>query len=156
MPIELSSLEEAEKLLSGSTSLLIIPHANVDPDGLSAALSCYLLFSAIGKKCTVLCPDTLPESLKFLPGYEKLENSLSVQRDFIITLDCSHGIEVEKLSYAVEENKVNIIVTTKKGSFAGKDVALRDGPLPYDLVVIVDTAELSLLGSVYENHKDLF
>jgi nanoRNase/pAp phosphatase (c-di-AMP/oligoRNAs hydrolase) len=28
--------------------LLIIPHANVDPDGLSSALACYQMFTAMG------------------------------------------------------------------------------------------------------------
>ena len=136
--------------------MLIIPHANVDPDGLSSALACYHIFRASGKECTVLCPDSLPESLTFLPGFEDLQNTLEAAQEFIITLDCSRGIEVDKLRYTVEENKVNIIITPKKGSFLTKDVTFQEGRFPYDLIVIVDTAELPLLGSLYTHYADFF
>jgi phosphoesterase RecJ-like protein len=146
----------AKSLIEGSRNILITPHANVDPDGLSAALACYLLFSDLGKECTVLCPDTQPQSLSFLPGYEKLEGELKAARDFIIILDCSRGLEVDHLRYTVEENKVNIMVTPKQGSFRDTDVTLREGGFPYDLIVVVDTAELPLLGSVYHRHREFF
>ena len=106
VPIEPSLYRQAKKLIDGSRRILIIPHANVDPDGLSSALACYHVFGASGKECTVLCPDTLPESLTFLPGFEELQNTLEAAQEFIITLDCSRGIEVDKLRYAVEENKI--------------------------------------------------
>ena len=42
--------------------------------------------------CTVLCPDTLPESLGFLPGFEKLSQEIDTSQDFVVTLDCKHGV----------------------------------------------------------------
>lgn len=156
VPIENSLHQAAKKMVEESKNLLIIPHANVDPDGLSSALATYLLLSAHGKECTVLCPDTLPESLEFLPGFEKLENTLKASQDFIITLDCSRGLEVDKLRYSVEEKKVNIVVTPKGGTFSARDVTFQEGKFPYDLVVIVDTADLKLLGSLFEQHREFF
>lgn len=150
------ALMEAKKLLSEKQRLLIIPHANVDPDGLSSALACFQLFSSMGKECTVLCGDTLPESLEFLPGFEKLAQEIDTAQDFVVTLDCKDGVEVEKLQYTIEEQSVNIIVTPRKGQFSGKDISFTEGPLHYDLIVIVDTAELSLLGSLYSNNKSFF
>lgn len=154
--IEDSTLQQAKKLIDESKKMLIVPHANVDPDGLSSALASYLLFTSQGKDCTVLCPDTLPESLEFLPGFEKLENTLRASQDFIITLDCSRGLEVDKLRYTVEDHKVNIVVTPKGGAFSARDVTFQEGAFPYDLIVVLDTADLSLLGSVYEKHRDFF
>ena len=129
---------QAKKFLEEHTKLLIVPHANVDPDGLSSALACYHVFTALGKECTVICPDTLPESLEFLPGFEKLEQELKDTQDVIITLDLSKGVEVEKLQYAIEENKVNIIVTPKKGELTGRDVSFKEGAFPYDGIVVVE------------------
>src|SRR3989344_1443446 len=151
-----SAHQLAKKFIEEHSKFLIIPHANVDPDGLSSALACYLLFTALGKECTVICPDTLPESLEFLPGYEKLTQELKDTQDTIITLDCSKGVEIDKLRYSIEENKVNIIVTPKKGSFIASDVGFIEGAFPYDGVVIVDTAELKLLGTLYAEHERFF
>jgi phosphoesterase RecJ-like protein len=156
VPIEDLALEKAKKMVEESRKMLIIPHANVDPDGLSSALACYLFFTSLGKECTVLCPDTLPESLEFLPGFEKLESTLKATQDFVITLDTSKGLEVDKLRYTVEEKKVNIVVTPKSGAFSAREVSFQEGGFPYDLILIVDTADLKLLGSLFEQHRHFF
>lgn len=155
-PMAESAHIQAKKFLEEHTKLLIVPHANVDPDGLSSALACYHVFTALGKECTVICPDTLPQSLEFLPGFEKLEQELKDTQDVIITLDLKHGVEVEKLRYTIEENKVNIIVTPKKGELTGRDVSFKEGAFPYDGIVVVDCAELKLLGSLYADHERFF
>lgn len=136
--------------------MLIIPHANVDPDGLSSALACFSLFRAIGKDCTVICPDTLPDSLRFLPGFDQLSTSVASEQEFVITLDCTDGVEVDTLRYTVEDNKVNIIVVPKNGKFSAKNLTTMDMGSSYDLIVVVDSADLSLLGSFYTDNIDLF
>lgn len=156
MPLTPASIADARKAIDSHNRLLIVPHANVDPDGLSSALACYSVFKALGKDCTVICPDTPPEALKFLPGFENLVTKVSGEQEFIITLDCSDGVEVDKLRYTVEDNKVNIIVVPKKGKIKKQSVILSEGGANYDLIVVVDTAELSLLGSIYTDNVDLF
>lgn len=136
--------------------LLVIPHANVDPDGLSSALACYQMFKAIGKEVTVICPDTPPESLRFLPGFEKLEGEIAESQNFVVTINLDDGVEVDKLRYTVDDGKVNIIVVPKKGSIASKHVTFAEGERHYDMIVMVDTADLALLGSLYTEHIGLF
>lgn len=150
------AFQQAKKFIDERTKLLIVPHANVDPDGLSSALACYHVFTALGKQCTVICPDTLPESLEFLPGFEKLTQEIKDAQDAIITLNCSKGVEIDKLRYTIEDNKVNIIVTPKRGMLSAGDMSFTEGPFPYDGVVVVDSAELSLLGSLYTEHERFF
>ena len=156
MPFSPQELQAATTALTKAERLLIIPHANVDADGLSSALACYSLFRAIGKDCTVVCPDTLPETLKFLPNFEHLSTGVSTDQEFVITLDCSDGVEIDKLRYTVEDNKVNIIVVPKKGKIQAKHLTTLDMGSGYDLILVVDSAELSLLGSVYTDNIDLF
>lgn len=136
--------------------VLIIPHANVDPDGLSSALACFQVFTALGKEVTVICPDTKPESLSFLPGFEKLEQEIKENKDFVITVNLEDGVEVDKLRYTVEDHKVNIIVVPKKGRISTQQISLAEGDPKYDLIVAVDTADLALFGSLYKEHVDLF
>jgi len=156
MPLSPSDLQAATKAVENAERILIVPHANIDPDGLSSALACYSVFRALGKDCTVVCPDTLPEALGFLPNYEHLATNLGAEQEFVITLDCSNGVEVDKLRYTVEDHKVNIIVVPKKGRLSQKNVTILEAGMNYDLLVVLDSAELSLLGSVYTDNIDLF
>jgi nanoRNase/pAp phosphatase (c-di-AMP/oligoRNAs hydrolase) len=156
MPLSPTDLKAATKAVMDAERLLIVPHANVDPDGLGSALACYSVFRAMGKDCTVICPETPPDNLDFLTNFEHLATNLSSEQEFIITLDTSNGVEVDKLRYTVEDNKVNIIVVPKKGRLSSKNVTMLEGGLNYDLIVVLDSAELSLLGQMYTDNIDLF
>jgi bifunctional oligoribonuclease and PAP phosphatase NrnA len=156
MALSPQALAAATNAIEQHTRLLIIPHANVDPDGLSSALACFQMFKAMGKDVTVICPDTLPESLSFLPGFEKLEREIKESQDFVITINLQEGVEVDKLRYAVEDHRVNIIVVPKRGRIRPQQISLAEGERKYDLIVAVDTADLALFGSLYTQHVDLF
>jgi len=156
VPLSPTDLKAATDAINKAERLLIVPHANVDPDGLSSALACYSVFRELGKDCTVICPETPPENLDFLPSFEKLSTNLSSEQEFIITLDLANGVEVDKLRYTVEDHKVNIVVVPKKGRLTAKNVTLLESGLNYDLIVVLDSAELTLLGQMYTENIDLF
>lgn len=146
----------ATKAIESAQRILIIPHANVDPDGLSSALACYEFFKALGKEPTVVCPESPPDALQFLPDIEKVQEGLEESQQFIVTVNLDEGMEVDKLRYTVEDRKVNIIVMPKQGRIRSQQISLSEGEQQYDLIVVVDTADLALLGSVYTDHMDLF
>jgi phosphoesterase RecJ-like protein len=156
MALSPSDLSAATDAILSHKRLLVIPHANVDPDGLSSALACYQLFTALGKDVTVICPDTPPESLQFLPGFERLTQHIEGSQNFIITVNLDEGVEVETLRYTVENRKVNIVVVPKKGAIRGRTIAFHEGEAAYDLIVAVDTADTALFGSLYAENVDLF
>jgi nanoRNase/pAp phosphatase (c-di-AMP/oligoRNAs hydrolase) len=156
MSLSNSAIAAATHAIEQHQRILVVPHANVDPDGISSALAAATMFKALGKDVTVICPDVLPESLNFLPDFEKLQRDVSETQEFVITINLQEGVEVDKLRYTVEDQKVNIIVVPKKGRIRPQQIALAEGDKPYDLLVIVDTADLALLGSLYGEHIDLF
>ena len=156
MSLGLTQLSAATEAIRTHERLLIIPHANVDPDGLSSALACYQLFTALGKDVTVICPDTLPESLKFLPGFGNLQEDIAEHQNFVITVNLEDGVEVDKLRYTVEDKKVNIIVVPKHGRIQSRNISFGEGEKRYDLIVVVDSADLALLGRLYTEHTDFF
>ncbi len=156
MALNPTQIQAAVNAINQHQRLLVIPHANVDPDGISSALVCYQMFKALGKDVTVICPDTPPESLKFLPGFEKLTQEIAESQNFIVTVNLDEGVEVDKLRYTVEDKKVNIIVVPKKGKIRGSQISFGEGAQHYDLIVCVDTADLALFGNVYTDHVELF
>ena len=156
MSLSKEEFSAASHALRQHRRILILPHANVDPDGLGAALACYHLFSALGKDVTVVCPDTPPESLAFLPGFDHMSEDLAAQEQYVLTINLDDGVEVDKLRYSVEDRKVNIIVVPKGGTIRKEQVVFSDGEYPYDMIVVVDTADLPLLGSLHTQHPRLF
>lgn len=156
MSLSSSDHASAYELLLSHKRILITPHANVDPDGLSSALACYHMFTLLGKEVTVMCPDALPESLGFLPLFNKLTNTVKDTGNVVIGIDLDEGVEIDKLRYTVEDRKVNIIVTPKSGRITQENIRFAKGESAYDLLVVVDTADLSLLGTLYTDHIDLF
>lgn len=156
MSLNPTQYSAATEVLKRYKRVLVVPHANVDPDGLSSALACYQVFKSLGKDVTVICPDTLPESLEFLPGFDKLQQKIDASQEFVITINLQDGVEVDKLRYTVEDQRVNIIVLPKKGVIRSQQIALAEGDRSYDLIVVVDTADLALLGSFYTENVDLF
>src|SRR3989344_5348624 len=156
MPLQNDQITAATSALRGAQKVLVVPHANVDPDGLGAALACFQLFSLLGKEVTVICPDTKPENLSFLPGYEKLQESIEGAQNFVITVNLQGEVEVDKLRYTVEDNKVNIIVMPKSGRITPGNITFGDTRPAYDLIVAVDPADLALFGRFYTENIDLF
>lgn len=156
MALNPQELSAATKTILDHQRILVVPHANVDPDCLGSALACYQMFKALGKDVTVICPDTPPESLRFLPAFENFRGDIEEADNFVITVNLEDGVEIDKLRYTVEDNKVNIIVIPKSGKIRKNQIAFGEGDKPYDLIVVVDTADTALLGSVYSEHVDLF
>ena len=93
MSLSPNEFSAATKAIQEHQRILITPHANVDPDGLGSALACYQLFRALGKDVTVICPDTPPDSLDFLPGFEKLTQDIESHENFVITINLQGGVE---------------------------------------------------------------
>lgn len=147
---------KAAQFIAEHKNIVVVPHANVDPDGISSALACATLFKALGKNVTVICPDTKPENLAFLPGYADLEQDLKLNNNFVIRIDTHGSLEIDKLQYTVEDNYINIIITPKDGVLGTQDVHIGDSVHGYDALCIVDTADLALLGSFYATNEQLF
>ncbi len=156
MPLTNDQISAAVSAILGAQRILVVPHANVDPDGLGSALACFHVLSQLKKDVTVICPDTKPENLQFLPGYEKLQQSVEGSENFVITVNLEGGVEVDKLRYTVEDNKVNIIVMPKNGKLSAQNVTFGGSGPAFDLIIAVDTADLPLMGEFYTQNVDLF
>jgi len=146
----------ATQLIKSHQRILVVPHANVDPDCMSSALAVFQMLKTLGKDVTVICPETTPESLAFLPGVDRFSKQIEQSDNFVITINLDDGVEVDNLRYTVEDKRVNIIVVPKQGKISTSQISFGEGEKKYDLIIVVDSADLALLGSVYTEHVDLF
>lgn len=147
--------QQALTLLQNSTRILLMPSCPLDGDSLGSALALYLILKKMGKEPTVVCADPVPDIYRFLPNLDAVGDKFNPGQDFIVTLDCSNA-DVDTIRYTLEQNKVHIIITPKKGQFQDREVAFSHGPAKYDLVIIMDAGDIQQLGPFYENNIELF
>lgn len=138
-----------------SQHILLMPSAPADGDSIGSALALYLAFKKIDKDVTVVLSEPVPDAFQFLPTTNVINQDFSPGNDFIVTLDCEKS-KVDSIKTKIEPNKVNIIITAKKGQFSAKEVSFSHGPTKYDLIITVDTGDLSQLGRFYEDNTELF
>ncbi len=142
-------------LISRSEKILLMPSTPVDGDSLGSALSLYMALKKIGKEVTVVCADPVPDAFQFLPTTKVISDDFTAANDFIVTLDCKKA-KLKTIKTKLEQDKVNIIITAKKGQFSSSDVSFNHGPHKYDLIITVDTGDLEQLGRFYEDNPSIF
>ncbi len=142
-------------LIKRSENILLMPSAPVDGDSLGSALAMYLVLKKIGKEATVVCADPVPDAFLFLPTTKVISDDFTAAGDFIVTLDCRKS-KLKTIKTKLEQDKVNIIITAKKGRFTAEDVSFDHGPHRYDLIITVDTGDLEQLGRFYEDNPAIF
>lgn len=142
-------------IIERSQKILVLPSSPPDGDSIGSALALYEVLKKLGKEVTVVCADSVPDVLRFLPNNEIIRDKFNPSQDFIVTLDCSQN-EVDNIRYNVEKDKVNLIITPKNGTFSSPDVSFHYGPSKFDLIVTVDTATVDQLGVIYQGNVDFF
>jgi phosphoesterase RecJ-like protein len=153
--MEGSPKQEAQELIRQADDILIPLSVRPDEDAVGSAVALKLFLEKIGKRVTILSLDPLPEKVKFLNGTAEVVSELSSGRDFIISLK-TEAASAEKLSYNITDGTLNIVVTTKEGSFKPEDVSFASGKPKVDLIIAVDTASLGRLGEVPAKYSELF
>lgn len=150
-PIEKQILE----LIKRNQKILILPSSPPDGDSLGSAIALYLVLKKLNKEVTVVCTDPIPEVLQFLPNIKVIGDKVVSSNDFIITID-SKNATIDNIQSSIEGNKINIVITPKEGSLSEDNVHFNKAKTDFDLIITVDTAELSQLKSFYENNVELF
>ncbi len=153
--MELQPKEQILDLIEKSNKILVITHTNPDGDALGSLLALYLALAKLGKKVTAVCSDPAPASFGFLPQLEAIQAEFSGSQDFIIVLDVSET-KPEKLSYNLQDKKLNIIITPKRGQFKKEDVSFSYGDYRYDLIIVLDCQDLERIGVLYEQNIQMF
>lgn len=153
--IALSPKQQALQLIEYSKKILIVGHDHPDGDCLGATLALALILKKIGKEATPAVVGEIPEVYNFFPQKDELKENFGEPRDLIISIESGKN-KVDKLSYNVEDSKLNIIVTPQEGTLDAKDIKFSQGDFTFDLIIVLDTSEIAQLKDVYENNQQLF
>ncbi|MFZ5649559.1 MAG: DHH family phosphoesterase [Bacillota bacterium] len=90
----MASLQEISDILKRSSRVLICGHVVPDGDCLGSVAALGLTLEQIGKKVVMASPDTIPQTLSFLPGADRFmigcdNKSGGPDFDTFVVLDCS-------------------------------------------------------------------
>lgn len=142
-------------LLKRSKNVLILPSSPIDGDSLGSALALYLALKKLGIQATVVtAEENISETYNFLPQISAITHEMDFLRDMVVTVDF-RGNAAPDIKHEIQNNKLNIIITPKEGSISRDNISFSRGPVPYDCVVVVDTADISQLGKLQENFTEL-
>lgn len=153
--MELTPKQQVTELVRKFNRILLVTHARPDGDALGSILALQQVLTALKKEATAVIMDPVPEMLGFLPGLDQISPTLQGNRDLILSIDTSK-VPVDKLKYNTADNKLNVVITPKEGSYTEKDVSVSTGGYKFDVVIVLDAPDLDRLGKLYDESPDLF
>lgn len=144
-----SSGSQIKDLLQHARQVLLVTKAPATLDGAAACLALAGSIKRFGREVTLVTPGELSEPVRGLPGATLFATSLT-PRGLVITLE-NEPNSVSKVNYETVGNKFNLVVTPAPGhDFTADQVSFAKTGSSHDLVIVLDTADLPLLGKLYE------
>jgi phosphoesterase RecJ-like protein len=157
-----NEFKKSSELIKKSKSIILVPHAKMDCDGMSATIALYLFLKKIGKDFIVaISKDKVPEAFKFLPSsniFKKDINSLKNNKNkFIISINTSKE-NFLKVDHEIleDENKINLIIESKIKPFVKENFSFLEQSIEPDLIITLDSGDTNQLGDVYTENQDIF
>jgi len=152
----LSELQQAREFFNRSTNILIAFPPKPDGDAIGSALALQLALQKIGKRSDIVSSNfNLPGRYRFLPNSKNIIGHINSLRKFIISVDLNQN-QLRDVSYSVEQNKLNIYLTPKQGSFSAKQISSRSSNFLYDLIIVLNSPDLNSLGDLYLQNTEFF
>ncbi len=152
--LETTPKQQVVEMINRAERLLVVP-SRPDGDSIGSALALLQVLKKLGKHVSLGVLDPIGRTFKFLPSITEVSADISGARDFIITLD-SPSAEADKLSYNFEGGKLNIIITPKRGRYQAADASFTEGPFKYEAIMVLDAADLHMVGQIYDRYPALF
>ncbi|MBP7820567.1 DHH family phosphoesterase [Candidatus Saccharibacteria bacterium] len=91
-------LDEIKEFIENNNSFVIVQADNPDGDSLATALALENILSDMGKTVNLYCGVEMPNYLKFLNGWEKIDKFFLAEFDATIIVDTSANNLLEKLN----------------------------------------------------------
>jgi len=152
----LNEVQQIQEVIKKSHHILITFPKDFSIDAVASALALYLVLKKQDKLVDIVCDNfEPPNNLKFLPKSETIKPKISNLQKFVISVDTNKD-KIEEFSYNVENDKLNIYITPKAGTFNQENVRTESSDYKYDLIITLDTVDLDSLGKIYQNFTEFF
>lgn len=146
----MTDTEQIAQIVTASQKILVIQADNPDADSLASALALEQIFHDLGKEPYLYCGIDMPEYLRYLSGWDRVEKDIPSQFDSVFIVDTSSISLLEKLAGSGSQ-----------GWVAAKPVVVLDhhadvtDPIPYAAVSLNDPSKVSTGQLIYGIAKSL-
>lgn len=136
---------------------MLITRPGSDGDTLGSLVGLGLALTKLGKEVVLICPDSVPPQLSFLPAISQVKQEFVGTRDLVVSIDLVKA-PVDRISYRKDPagKKLDILVTPKSGTIPEEAVEVAQSDFRFDLIIILDTPDLEQLAAIYDAHTRLF
>lgn len=150
------TLEEKQHILIACGAQNLTAGDTVGADAIGSALALYQLLTKLGKQVEIVMSNFKPRpELAFLPHIEIIQNKIKNTKPFVISLPIDNK-KISDFSYEIVEHELKIFITPAEGKIDQAKIKLEQIPYIYDLVITVDAPNLSSLGPIYDDNRELF
>jgi len=147
--------EQFKKFLETSKEVLILIPENPSADAVGSAWALYYFLEKLNILPVIAFSNHLSEKFNFLPKPERILSEISGARDFVLSFNTTQN-KIMKVRHEEKGDAFNILVTPEKGSIDPRDFSFILAKFKYDLVIVIDSADLETLGKLYLENTDLF
>lgn len=148
-------LQRLKDAIAKSNSIGIAVGQNPTIDEMGAALALYLVLRNAKKTVSIASPTDPIVEISSLVGIDRVQRNFGGDAgDLVVSFPYKEG-EIEKVSYTLEDNFLNIIVkSSEQGlTFDERDVRYSRGSGSIDLLIVVGAAQLADIGDVVDSQK---
>ncbi len=146
----MQEVDQINRLVSSAQRIVIIQADNPDADSLGSALALESILGDAGKEPFMYCALDMPDYLKYMHGWDRVEKELPIKFDLSIIVDTSTITLLEKLDNSAQRSLV-----------VGRPCIVLDHhadvpcDIPYATVVINDATKVSTGEVIYGLAQEL-
>lgn len=89
-------MKKAIKAIDSANHVLVLQAENPDADSLASALALEDILSTAGKQVGLYCQVSMPKYLRYLPGWDRVQEELPTDFDLAIIVDASRSLLFER------------------------------------------------------------
>ena len=139
-----------KKLVDEANRVVIIQADNPDADSLGSALALESIIGDLGKEPFMYCALDVPDYLKHMPGWDRVNKDLPTQFDLSIIVDTSTITLLEKLDASPQR-----VWVVQRPCIVLDHHAEVEADIPYATITINDHSKVSTGELIYDISKSL-
>src|SRR5579864_3897741 len=150
-----NTIQKLKDAIGKSNNIGIAVGQNPSIDEMGAALALYLMLRRANKRVTIASPTDPIVEISSLVGIDRVQRNFGGDAgDLVVSFPYKEG-EIEKVSYTLENNFLNIIVkSSEQGlSFNEQEIKYTRGSGSIDLLIVVGTSTLDQIGDTIDSQK---
>jgi nanoRNase/pAp phosphatase (c-di-AMP/oligoRNAs hydrolase) len=148
--------QQLYEMIQQSTNPLITFKKEATGDVIASSLALAKLFKKWGLSSEIVSPNfKLPDNYKFLPEASNIKNQVTNLKKVTITLD-HPNLKPHHIDHQENENQLHLHINPNDPTFSKENIHIDDSNYKHDLIIALNTPDLSALDHLYEENTEFF